>query len=170
MRILSIEEAQNLYGTTELGAFFSNVDWQYPAVVPSYFLPKDSGAKVAVARALTSVFLERGPSVLWITNTKVWPSSGHMDLANRYRQSYGETRSVEQAPVHSFENNDRAAFVSMLCLGLFFVWDVEIMSLDRSTAVTLSHDEWLEYRFSRGSEHIVPIFEERLSPLLETRM
>jgi hypothetical protein len=169
MRILSIEEASRLYKTPDLATFFGDVDWRYPDPVPSYFLPKDSGAKLALARTVARTFLERGTSILWITDTKVWTSSGHMDLFGRYRQSYGEMRSVVEAPLHSFTKDDLDAFISILCLGLFFVWDIEIISQDRSIAVTISHDEWLKYRFERGHENIVSTFEKRLSWLVETK-
>jgi hypothetical protein len=65
--------------------------------------------------------------------------------------SYGENRTVGEAPVHIFDSiADSQDFISILCLGLFFVWDVEITSLDNSLAISISHDEWLEYRFAPG--------------------
>jgi hypothetical protein len=50
--------------------------------------------------------------------------------------------------------------MSILCLGLFFVWDVEIVSSDRSLALTVSHDGWIEYRFAQGHESLVPYFDK----------
>lgn len=160
MRILSLDEAAITVGAVDIRAFFENVDWRYPDPVPSYWLPKDSAAQVALARVIANTFLDRGPALLWITGTGIWGSSEHMDLCSGYRLSLGENRSVNDAPVHlCAPADDRDAFMSVLCMGLFFAWDVEIMNLDRSLALTTSHDGWLEYRFSEGSGDVVSHFE-----------
>jgi hypothetical protein len=165
MRVLSIQQAVDALETADLFSFFGGVDWQYPDPLPSYFLPKDSGPKVGLGRVLANTFLDRGPAILWMTETGIFSSAEHRDLFMKYRLSYGEGRSVEEAPVHTFEENDRDAFISILCLGLFFYWGFEIMSRDRSLAVTVSHDEWLEYRFAPGHESIVPYFDKWLGEI-----
>jgi len=155
MRILSIKDAARVVDARDMESFINSVDWQLPDPIPSYFLPKDSGAKVGLARIIGNTFLDRGSCFLWITGTGVWPSAEHMDVFTRYRLSFGEQRSVAEAPVHFFEpTDDRSALISVLSLALFFAWDVEIVSEDRSSAVTISHDEWIEYRFSSGQENL----------------
>jgi hypothetical protein len=165
MRILTQNDAAEALGTPDIASFFGGVIWQYPDPVPSYFLPKDSGAKLGVARTIANTFLDAGPTVLWINDAGVWPSAEHMDLFSRYRLSHGERRTLSEAPVHIFESiGDRDAFISILCLSLFFVWGVEITNLDRSRALTISHDEWLEYRYAPGHEAFVPYFREWIEP------
>src|ERR1700683_2113071 len=161
MQILSLERAAGFFDTPNLASFFETVNWTYPDPVPSYFLPKDAGAKVGLARVIANTFLDRGPALLWITETGIWGSLEHMDLFARYRLSYGERRTIVEAPVHFFESiDDRDAFISILCVGLFFGWNLEIMGQDRALAVTISHDEWIEYRFAPGQESFVPYFEK----------
>jgi len=161
MRILSIEEAADVLKTSHPKSFFEDMEWRYPDPVPSYFIPKDSGPKVGLARIIANTYLDRGPALLWITETGIYSSAEHMDLFVRYRRSYGESRSIADAPIHIFESDeDRDGFISLLCLGLFFYWDMETISLDRSLAMTISHDEWLEYRFAPGNEHVVFYFQK----------
>jgi hypothetical protein len=161
-----LQQAATLLQIPDFESFVGGVDWKYPDPVPSYFLPKDSGAKVWLARVLADAFLDRGPTLLWITETGIWPTSEHMDLFVKYRLSYGERRTLADAPVHVFEaQDDRDAFISILCLGLFFIWGFEVVSRDRSLAVTVSHDEWIEYRFAPGQESLVPYFERHLASL-----
>jgi hypothetical protein len=153
MRTLSLEEAATLIKMPDIASFFEGVDWQYPDPVPSYFLPKDSGAKVSLARLIANLFLDRGPVVVWITEIGIWRSAEHMDLIRRYRLSYGEERDIVAAPIHIFQTpDDRDALISIVSLGLFFIWGFEIMNQDRSQAITVSHDEWLEYRFKLGEQ------------------
>ncbi len=167
MRILTPDDFAKVLGVTGLSSFFGGVDWQYPDPVPSFFLPKDSGRKVALSRIIADALLRRGPIVLWITATGIWPSSQHMNLFYGYRLSHGEARSISEAPVHLFESQkDVDAFISILYLGLAFVWDIEIVSLDRSVAMTISHDEWLEYRFAAGQEAFISEFNKWIEPSL----
>ena len=169
MRILTVEDAAKFLGVQSLASFFSEkTDWQYPDPVPCYYLPKDSGAKVGLARIVANIFLDRGPTVLWINETGIWSSAEHMDLFSKYRLSYGEERTLSQAPVHIFESDkDRDAFISIFCLSLFFIWGVEITDLNRSWALAISHDEWLEYRFAPGQEAFVQCFKEWILPTLQ---
>jgi hypothetical protein len=113
---------------------------------------------------LANTFQSRGPALLWITATGIWSSSEQI-LFTGYRSSHGETRTVSDAPVHVFEATDMEAFVSILSLALFFYWDGEILSQDRSLAITISHDEWIEYRFAKGFENFVPYFEKHFASL-----
>jgi hypothetical protein len=169
MQKLSVKEAEAILRVEDLGSFFGEVNWQYPDPVPSNFLPVDSGRKVALARIIANTMLDRGPAILWITETGIWGSSEHMDLFNGYRRSFGETRSVSAAPIHTFDPmEDRDTLISVLSLGLFFVWGFEIMSQDRNLAMTISHDEWLEYRFAAGHESFVSYFDQWISPCLRS--
>ena len=153
-----------MFETPDVLSFFSGGDWQYPDPVPSYFIPKDSSAKVGLARVLANLFLdETGGAILWINETGIWQSAEHMDLLFRYRLSWGEGRTVAKAPIHVFETrSDLDSFISILSLCLFFVWGFEIMKLDRSFAVTVSHDEWLEYRFAPGQKNRTEVIEKQL--------
>jgi hypothetical protein len=162
MRILSEQAAADLFGSSDLAAFFGQVDWQCPDPMPTYFLPKDSGAKVGLARVVSNILLERGPFVFWVTGTGIWPSSEHLDLFDRYRRSFDEYRSLRDAPVHLLEAGDGDVAVSLFCLGLFFVWDFEIAARDRSIAITVSHDEWMEIRRAKGHSEAAHELESHL--------
>jgi hypothetical protein len=167
MRILSLEDTRRTLGIADLREFIEGANWEYPDSAPSSFLEPDSGSKVGLSRIIANTFLDRGPTLLWVTEYDVWPSAEHMDLFDRYRLSYGENRTVGEAPVHIFDSiADSQTFISILCLGLFFVWGVEITTLDRSLAINISHDEWLEYRFAPGEEGFVAYFEKWIRPNL----
>jgi hypothetical protein len=169
MRILSVEEAAKLLSVPDIESFFDLADWQYPDSVSSYFLPKDSGEKVALSRIIANNFLQRGAAVLWVRETGIWRSAEHMDLFFRYRLSYGEVRSLSHAPIHIFESyEDADAFISIFFLGLSFVWGIELASLDRSVAMTIGHDEWLDYRFALGQEAFVYDFRKLIEPSLRS--
>jgi len=69
--------------------------------------------------------------------------------------------------VHIFDTReDLDAFISVLSVGLFFVWGLELVGKGRSLAMTISHDEWIEYRFARGEESVISSFEKLIAPSL----
>ena len=55
---------------------------------------------------------------------------------------------------------------SILSLGLFFIWGMEIIDTQRSIGLTISHDEWLEYRFASGHEEFGTYFNTWIRPNL----
>lgn len=160
MRILTLEEAAKVVQTPDLAAFFNGIDWQYPDPVPSYLLPDPSSQRVGLARIAANTFLDRGSAMLWIARVNRGSSIEHMEMFDKYRFAYGETRKVEEAPVHLCEADDRDFLMSILCFGLFFSWDIEVISMNRLLAMTFSHDDWMEYRFAPGQESIIPYFEK----------
>jgi hypothetical protein len=169
MQTLSVAEAERILRVDDLGRFFADLNWKLADPVPWNFIPVDSGAKVGLARILANTFLDRCPAILWITETGIWGSSEHMDLFEKYRLSFGEKRSIRDAPVHTFEpDGDRNSLISILSLALFFCWGFEIMNQDRSLAMTVSHDEWIEYRFAPGQEGFVSYFNQWVAPQLRS--
>jgi hypothetical protein len=171
MRIFSTTEAAKFVGSDDLTSFFGDIRWQYADPLPAYVLPKDSGVKVALSRFLANTLLGRGPVFLWFTEWGICESCEHLDLFDRYRLSYGEKRKVSEAPVHFVESiEDLEALISLVCLGLFFAWGFEMMDQNRSIAVTVSHDEWIEYRFAPGHENLSPYLADHLKEFCDTRV
>lgn len=171
MRIFSTTEASKFVGSDDLASFFDDVRWQYADPLPAYFLPKDSGVKVALSRFLANTFLGRSPVFLWFTEWGICESCEHLDLFDRYRLSYGEKRKVSEAPVHFVEAiAELDALISLVCMGLFFAWGFEMMDQNRSIAVTVSHDQWIEYRFAPGHENLSPYLAVHLKEFCDTRV
>lgn len=87
-----------------------------------------------------------GELTLDITGWMVWPSCEHFDLFDRYRQSLGETRPLWEAPVHVFNDSEKAVFGSILCMVLYFSWDAEIWCPTAGIYLSIDHDDSLTLR------------------------
>ncbi len=74
------------------------------------------------------------------------PQAKNFDLFDSYRLAKGESRPLEDAPVHCFQGTDVDSFVSILSLASYFIWDAKIFDPSGKTLVSISHDEWLEIR------------------------
>jgi hypothetical protein len=105
-------------------------------------MPLDSGKKTTLARSVVKkIFENQGVSVAF-NNWNVWPSSGHVPLMIRLRQSLGTNSSLEDMPgqfFHATESDD-AASVVLLCI--IFFWDCLIFNEEYTACVIFSHDGW----------------------------
>ena len=166
MDILSLDDATRLTNTRSVADFFDGPQWIYSSEERIYLIPKDSGAKVGLAKTLGNLFATRGPCLLWINEPHIWASAEQLDIFTRYRLSHGEGRALSEAPLHYFEGSqDCESLVSIMCISLFFVWGFEIAALDGSAAITVSHDEWLDYRSAQVSNFATE-FKCWIKPLL----
>jgi hypothetical protein len=123
--------------------------------------PKNSGAKVALARFLFSLVSPRPETMLLIDDWSVWPSSEHLPLLTRFRQALGEARPLIECPGHLVTEADGDDAVSIISMSLLFIWDCYGISSSGRDAFYLSHDEYCNF-MSRDAETISRV-RERLS-------
>ena len=119
---------------------------QVRLVGSAYSIPPDSGRKTALARLFAYLLLRNPDVFIYVSGWGVWRSSENLDLFYGYRRSFGETRPLIEAPVHLFERSDEDAFISILCMAFYFVWDASVFDAAGNVLVQISHDEWLEVR------------------------
>lgn len=146
MKILTKEDASEMLGGKPLDAFVTQLSSRLQLVADTYSIPPDSGNKTALSR-LFAYLLLRGPNVcIYVSGWGVWSSSENLDLFYGYRRSFGENRTLMEAPVHLFERSEEDTFVSILSMAFYFVWDAWVFDTEGKALVRISHDEWLEVR------------------------
>ena len=112
----------------------------------TYSIPTDSGKKTALARLFAYLLLRNSNVCVYVSGWGVWGSAVNLDLFYGYRRSFGENRTLMEAPVHLFERCEADTFVSILCMAFYFVWDAWVFDTEGKALVRISHDEWLEVR------------------------
>ncbi len=147
MKILTKENASELLGQKPLDNFLSELSSRLSLVNDTYSIPPESLAKTDLSRLFAHVLLRRSPEVyIYISAWGMWGNSEELDLIYGYRRSLGETRTLMEAPVHLFRPSDEAAFVSILSIVFYFIWDAWIFDTAGKTLVRIHHHEWLEIR------------------------
>lgn len=146
MKILSTHEACSILRTESLSGFVSSLSDRLPDRLTAYSIPADSGVKCSLAKLFSNLLLTEGPAFIYVTGWGIWPSSENLDLFDGYRRSIGVDRSLNDAPVHLLETSDKPAFVSILSMVLYFVWDAQVFDERGTALVTISHDEWMEIK------------------------
>jgi hypothetical protein len=104
--------------------------------------PRNAERLVGFAQCLYA-FVDPSPEVLiWFGDWAVWPSSQHMPLFTRFRQSLGEVRPLIEAPGQLLAPEEAEDAISMITMALLFSWDVYLLSDSGRDAVFVSHDDW----------------------------
>jgi hypothetical protein len=146
MKILSVKEASTLLRADSLDAFITSISERLRLGTGPYAIPPDSGAKTALARHFADLLLENSQVFVYFKSWNIWPSGENFDLFDGYRRSMGEHRPLSESQVHLFAPGDQATFTSILSMGLYFVWDVDVFDISGKILLTFSHDEWMEFR------------------------
>ncbi|HTU32710.1 MAG TPA: hypothetical protein VMF66_02785 [Candidatus Acidoferrum sp.] len=144
MKIISTDEACSMLGVESLPGFIDSLSEHLPHRLGAYSIPTDSGAKCSLSKLLGDLLLPGAPIFIYVAEWGIWPSAENFDLFDGYRRSVGEDRPLKLAPVHVFETSDKSAFVSILSMALYFVWDAKVFDQSGTVLVTFSHDEWVE--------------------------
>jgi hypothetical protein len=104
-------------------------------------VPNDAGRKMSLSKHIfASIRWDEG-GVLLVTNHGIWPSSENMLLFDGYRRSLGEDRSLDTAPGHLIEQDSKEQVEVILALGLYFMWDMLLISLADKLLIQLDHHE-----------------------------
>jgi hypothetical protein len=113
-----------------------------PERAECFDIPQDAGQRVAL---VASHFGDRSfgtTNLVWFTEWGIWPSSERQHIFCRFRASYGEMRPLIDAPGHLLTANERDELLSLVTLGVLFLWDIYVVADDASVTLHYSHDEW----------------------------
>lgn len=64
---------------------------------------------------------------LWLDNTDTWKRQG-LHLYNRLRQSYGDLRMIQEAPVHQFHGYEEADLCSFIAVAVINEWSMYVIT------------------------------------------
>ncbi|MGC4117763.1 MAG: hypothetical protein QM765_25050 [Myxococcales bacterium] len=122
----------NEKGEEELGEYGSRLRFR---------VPPEAGRRTALSRVM-SLWFKQDPDVLLVIDEwGLFPACEDLNLFTRLRQSYGEGRSLREAPGHLLRADERDALRSLVALMLYFLWGGSLLSRTLGLLVQISHDE-----------------------------
>jgi hypothetical protein len=107
--------------------------------------PKEPHKMFYVAHWIASSLTYRRPTLLWISEWGIWPSTENWHLYYKLRQSYLEPRLLHESPGHLFlehESEDLASFVQVAMLN---GWGGYILTEADYVNAFFSHDEYIDF-------------------------
>ena len=93
------------------------------------------------ARSLTY----RQPTLLWITEWGIWPTSENWHLYYKLRHSYGDVRLLHEAPGHLFLEHESEDLASFTQLAMLNGWGGYILTHANYVNAFFSHDEYVDF-------------------------
>ena len=111
-----------------------------------------SGREPMTADALVAALGEWQEALLWITEWGVWPSSENWPRYYAARGDRGERLSLDAKPGHLFAASETSDLALFLMLVMEQAWGAHLLVIDAAGSltrhITISHDEWFEFRSS----------------------
>jgi hypothetical protein len=107
--------------------------------------PPEPHGVFGVAHWMATSLTFRMPTLLWITEWSIWPSSENLHLYYRVRQTYGDYRLLHEAPGHLFleyETEDLATFLQVAMLN---GWGGYMLTQAGYVNAFFSHDEYIDF-------------------------
>src|SRR6185437_4574113 len=87
----------------------------------------------------------RRPTLLWITEWGIWPSSENHHLYYRLRQTYNDHRLLREAPGHLFLEHEAEDMASFLQLAMLNGWGGYVLTDAGYVNAFFSHDEFIDF-------------------------
>jgi hypothetical protein len=121
--------------------------------VETFPYPPTPGRMLYYADWIASNITYRQPTLVWVTEWSIWPSSENWHLYYKFRQSYRDHRLLHEAPGHLFLNYEREDMTSFLWLAMLNGWGGYILAEADYENAFFSHDECIQL-FSKNENSL----------------
>ena len=107
--------------------------------------PRQSSRLFYIAHWVATQLTYRMPTLLWITEWGIWPSSENWHLYYRLRRSYGDHCLLQEAPGHLFLEHEAEDLASFFQLSMLNGWGGYVLTDANYSNLFFSHDEFLDF-------------------------
>jgi len=111
-----------------------------------YARGRRSGEEPSVAATCVRALGRWDECLLWVRGWGVWGSGENWPAYYALRGARGERRSLDKAPGHLFNGDEKEEFVRFLAQVMENAWDADVLIVPKIKRIHVSHDEWLELR------------------------
>jgi len=132
-------EAHNI-STNEYGRLLDKQSRNFQSAC--FDIPKIASKHFWFSRLVENSLRPWTNCLFWLNAWGIWESSENWNLFYRLRQSYGDYRTIEQAPAHLFSEEEGPDLINFIQIGISAGWDICLLTNEDSSRVILSHDEW----------------------------
>ncbi len=138
------------YTTVECETWLSDRQRQKPDLIPDIRIeridyPIEPHKVFFFAHRIASELTYRRPTLVFITEWGIWPSSENWHLYYRLRQSYGDNRLLREAPGHLFVEHEAEDLASFLQLSMLNGWGGYVLTEADYVNAFFSHDEYIDF-------------------------
>ena len=98
-----------------------------------------------LAHWIATSLTHRMPTMLWITEWGIWPTSENWHLYYRLRQTYSDHRLLHEAPGHLFLEHETEDLASFLQIAMLNGWGGYVLTEADYVNAFFSHDEYIAF-------------------------
>ena len=109
-----------------------------------------------IASAIAHSIMYQQPTLLWVTEWGIWPSSENWQLYYKLRQTYGDHQLLQDAPGHLFLEYEAEDLSTFLQLGMLSGWDGYILTGANHVNAFFSHDQYIDF-FTPTPDNLVEL-------------
>jgi hypothetical protein len=109
-----------------------------------------------VAQWIAHSLTYRMPTLLWITECGIWPSSENWHLYYKLRQAYGDQRLLHEAPGHLFLEHEAEDLTSFLQVAILNGWGGYVLTDANYVNAFFSHDEYIDF-FADNNDNLTQV-------------
>lgn len=106
----------------------------------------------ALAQWLADQLSCRDETLLWITESKIWPSSENWYLYYTLRRLSGDCDFLHEAPGHLFQAFEIEELIAILQVSILNGWGGYFMAAGGNISVFFSHDGYIDFYASRTEQ------------------
>ena len=118
--------------------------------------PKEPYRVFSFAHWIAESLTYRMPTLLWLTEWGIWPSSENWHLYYRLRQTYSDQRLLHEAPGHLFLEHEAEDLASFLQVAILNGWGGYILTQADYVNAFFSHDEYIDF-FAERDENLTDV-------------
>jgi hypothetical protein len=124
-----------------------------PKAVVRVTYPPESHRVFFAAQWIAQSLTYRQPTLLWITEWGIWPSSENWHLYYKLRQTYSDQRLLQEAPGHLFLDHETEDLASFLQVAMLNGWGGYVLTEFDQVNAFFSHDEYVDF-FAQRDENL----------------
>lgn len=161
---LFLGDSLRFYTQEECEGWLSDLKRRKPDLMPGVHTariryPSEPHRIFFIAHWIASALTYRKPTLLYVTEWGIWPSSENWHLYYRLRETYGDTRLLHEAPGHLFLEHEPEDLASFLQIAILNGWGGYVLTEADYANVFFSHDEYIDF-FATNSENLADVKEE----------
>lgn len=144
------------YTKEECETWLSERKRQKPDLTPGLLVeriqyPPEHYQVFFLAHWVASELTHRRPTLLFITEWGIWPSSENWHLYYKVRQTYGDSRLLYEAPGHLFLEHEVEDLASFMQLSMLNGWGGYLLTEANYVNAFFSHDEYIDFFGNSGA-------------------
>lgn len=152
------------YTKQECEAWLCGLERTKPDAVPEMEMeriayPTEPYRIFVMAHWIANSLTQQMPTLLWITEWGIWPSSENWHLYYKLRHAYEDLRLVDEAPGHLFLGHESEDLASFLQIALLNGWGGYILTQADYVNAFFSHDEYIDF-FAKSDGNLAEVRRE----------